>query len=122
MQERFVRLSRGGGEWAPLKRKRKRGRKVRAAILRDTSTLFKVFSPALGQLGQLQKDLINGVRVGFGGPAKHPKAKMTVAELAEIHHFGKGNVPVRKLLVDPSSMAVKTMTGFIEKHWERASK
>lgn len=122
LRNRFVRLSRegGAGEWPGLKRKRRLGKKKRAAILRDTGTLFNVLSVAFqSNPGQLQEDLPNGVRVGFGGPGIHPGSSMTVARLAEIHHFGQGNVPERRIIVDPDDAVQRGMVLDVERHWKK---
>lgn len=121
LQHRFVQYSRGGGDWAPLKRKRKRGKKKSAAILRDTSTLFNVLSIAFqNNPGQLQKDIPDGVRVGFGGSGLHPgKRAMTVARLAEIHHFGEGNMPERQIIVDPDNDVQRRMASDVERYWSK---
>lgn len=120
LRERFVRYSRGGGDWAPLKKKRRRGARKKAAILRDTGTLFAVLDVAFqNNPGQLQQDLPNGVRVGFGGPETHPEGSMTVARLAEIHHFGEGRMPERQIIVDPSEEVQQDMVGDVERYWKR---
>ena len=123
VRERFVKFSRGGGNWKPLKRKRRRGELKRAAILRDTGTLFASLDVQFrGKPGQLQESLPNGIRVGFGGPAKHPKAGITVAGLAAVHHFGLGRVPARPIIVDPSSKVIKQMAGDVERDWIKRGK
>lgn len=102
-QKRFVRLSSGGGEWPRLKRKRKRGKLIRAKILRDTGALLAALSPVFSSAGgALQKRINKGVRVGYGGPAKHSKGRVTVAQIAHWHQVGAGNLPVRKVIVEPS--------------------
>ena len=85
VKRRFVRFSRGGGDWKPLAastvksrsrtstgRRRHRaaaavvrqtGTGGRVAILRNTSTLLAALT--LGNPGNLFKDIRNGVRVGF---------------------------------------------------------
>lgn len=123
LQHRFDRFSRGGGDWPPLKRKRKRGKKNRASILRNTGTLFNVLDLRFsGRVGQLQEDLPNGIRVGFGGSGAHPQTGMTVARLAEIHHFGQGNVPERQIIVDPDDAVQRGMASDVERYWSRLVK
>lgn len=112
IQERYNRFSRGGGNWPPLKRKRKRGALARASILRDTNTMFAAVSPQFAALpGQLEERIPFGVRVGYGGPSRHPKAGMSVADLANIHQLGLGVVPAREIIVDPSPALVTAMAG-----------
>jgi len=85
------------------------------SILRDTSDLFGALDPVWhGNPGGLEQDIPFGVRVGFGGQARHESAPMTIADLAEIHHSGKGNVPARKIIVDltpDQPGAVRTISG-----------
>lgn len=122
VRERFVLFSRGGGDWPPLKRKRKRGARSRAALLRDTGTLFGALDIQFtGKPGQLQRIIPDGIQVGFGGPAKHPKAKISVAQLAAIHHSGVG-VPKREIIVDPPKKVTDAMAGDVERHWRKVSK
>lgn len=109
-RRRYNKNSRGGGDWPPLaestKRRRKKarrgyGRRPRQhSILRDTGTLFRALT--IGAAGNLFKRIRSGVRVGFGGPKRHPNGDVTIADLAEIHDRGKGRVPQRYLLYPPS--------------------
>lgn len=120
MNERFVTYSRGGGDWKPLKRKRRRGKRNRAALLRDTGTLFAALSTQFsGAPGQLQENLKNGMRVGFGGPARHPGGVITVAELAAVHNFGLGRMPERKIIVDPSKKVLNQMANDVKRFWNK---
>ena len=122
-RERFVTFSRGGGNWSPLKRKRRRGEKKRAALLRDTGTLFAALDIQFrNKPGQLQKDLPKGVQVGFGGPARHPKARITIAELAAVHHFGLGRVPAREIIVDPPDRVLQQMADDVTRDWTKRYK
>lgn len=111
-QERFDRFSKGRGDWPGLKAstirqrrrgdKRARGKRKRASILRDTGTIFSALEPNfIGAPGQLEKDIPFGVRVGFGGPHKHPKGKATIADIAHFHQSGTGPLPKREIIVDP---------------------
>jgi len=117
-KKEFVKNSKGSGEWKPLKpatiaarRKGKSSRRRnstrgmgssggRVMILRDTGILFKALS--IGQPGNLFRLLRKGIRVGFGGPAKHPDGKATIADIAKFHNAGKGNNPKRQILHKPS--------------------
>jgi len=123
----FVKNSQGGGEWPALKpstiaqrragrtrQKRKRGRGYRkrgpaskVAILRDTGTLFKALS--LGAPGNLFKYIRNGCRVGFGGPAKYPDGKATIADIAKFHNAGKDKLPKRQILHKPDDTLTRQM-------------
>jgi hypothetical protein len=122
---RFAKESRGGGSWPNLaestkkararRRKRARGRQQssprRFAILRDTDTLYNALDPGMHYPGSLRRLLRDGVRVGYGGGARHPSStRLTIARLAEIHHLGLGRVPKRKIIVKPDR---KTYLGMI---------
>lgn len=103
IQERFVTYSRGGGDWPPLKRRK-------GSILRDTGTLFAALNPVFtGRPGSVQEFVDGGVKVGFGGSAKHPSGNASVADIAGFHHFGKGNVPKRVILVEPTPLLLNDM-------------
>jgi hypothetical protein len=85
--------------------------RVGTSILMDTGTLFKALSPEFtGELGQLEKDIPFGIRVGYGGPGKHKKSKTaTVADIAGFHQRGEGNLPKREIIVDPPSGTISKM-------------
>jgi hypothetical protein len=112
IRERFAAFSRGGGDWADLKESTKRRRQgprkgakgARSfAILRDTGTLLNAVDPTFsGKPGQLQQDIPFGIRVGYGGPGRHPKGKATIADIAAFHQEGAGHLPARKIIVAPS--------------------
>jgi hypothetical protein len=121
MHERFDRFSKGGGTWPGLKESTKKRRaKAREGatgprvftILRDTnSTMMKALDPQFqGKPGELSADTPFGVRVGFGGPAQHPKGRATIADIAAFHHFGRGNLPARPILVVPDAMVLAEMS------------
>ena len=138
MQRRFNEFSRGGGDWPPLAEstiigrrhgkggrfKRGKGALARAratgggqvSILRDTGTLFGALTPAfVGVPGQHQQHIPNGIAVGFGGPAKHPRGVATIAGIAEYHQEGSGKLPKREILVPPSDQLMLAMTGDMER-------
>lgn len=102
VRKRFLSYSRGGGNWPPLKHKRKKGAKTRASVLYDTGTLFNALT--IGLPGNLFKRIKNGIRVGFGGPAKHPDGTYTIRQIAEVHQQGstKKNIPKREIIVEPT--------------------
>lgn len=118
MQERFVKFSRGGGNWPPLKYKRKRGERKRAAILRDTNTMFGALNPAfISAPGQYQEDISWGIKVGYGGPSGYVKGKSaaTVADVAEFHQTGAGHLPVRKTIVIPEPRVINSMANDMQR-------
>jgi hypothetical protein len=103
IRKRFVKYSRGGGDWKPLKRKRKRGALDEVAILRDTGTLFNALT--IDMPGNLTKRIKGGVRVGFGGPDPHPNGPFTIAQIAEVHNEGRSGdrPPKRQIIVEPEA-------------------
>lgn len=130
VQRRFHVFSRGGGDWPPLKnerrhkrdsraarRKERKGKKPkRASILIDTATLFRALDPEFrGQPGATEDMRIWSVVVGYGGPAKHPKAKVTIAKLAAWHDQGAGHLPKRQIIVPPSHAVVLSMANDMER-------
>lgn len=124
-KERFSTFSRGGGDWAALKpstvaRRKKgkarklsmtRGGKTRTktvsagtvSILYDTKTLFGGLDPTFNpSKGAMQKDIPFGIRVGFGGAARHPKGKgASIADIAGFHQAGNTNMRPREIVVVP---------------------
>lgn len=72
------------------------------SILRDKGLLFNALAPAFsGAPGQLQEDIPFGVRVGFGGPGRHPDGAATIADIASFHQEGGPHLPQRKIIVPP---------------------
>ena len=141
-RQRFVRYSRGGGDWKPLapstlkqrrgaKRRRTRSRRAhtktttrgsarRVAILRDTSTLLNALT--IGAPGNLYKLIRKGIRVGFGGPSRHPKGKMTIRDIAVAHDEGQGRLPKRQILVEPDQRTVTGMLSDLRRGVQRLGK
>lgn len=125
-RRRFAKQSRGGGDWTPLKpatikrRRKGKGKGASAAILRDTSTLFGALT--IGAPGNLFKRIRKGIRVGFGGPARYVKGKgghATITRIAQWHQEGKGNLPERKILVEPDAATVRRMMGDAKRGFTR---
>lgn len=118
-QQQFVKNSRGG--WKRLEEStRRRRRKARRgaigarsfAILRDTNTLFSALDLRFtGKPGSIQEDIPFGIKVGFGGPVRYKKGKSraTIADIAEFHHTGAGNLPVRKIM--PAKLPRSVLSG-----------
>lgn len=112
-QRRFVQQSKGGGEWPPLKHGRSRGSKDNALILRDTGLMLGALNPKfINAPGQLQRPLSGsseiGIRVGFGGSGSYQTGQ-TVAQVSEWHQIGAGNLPVRRILVNPDARTIAAM-------------
>lgn len=138
VQRRFDSHSKGGGDWPPLKestKKRRRGKVY--SILRDTGTLFNALS--IGFPGNLYQRIKDGIRVGFGGPARHTirivknkKTKQktpiqkgvppTIKDLAVIHDEGRGRVPKRQILVEPDDAVKKSMQNDLKRALDRIGK
>jgi hypothetical protein len=132
LHERFDKYSKGGGDWPPLSPRtmaRRRGPRKgykgpRAfSILRDTGTLFNALTPEFTRKpGQLQEDIPFGVRVGYGGPSKHPKAKASIANVAHFHQIGAGHLPARKIIVEPNDPTIKRMESDMERAIQKMAK
>jgi len=118
VRRNFMRSSRGGGGWAPLKRatarrrkgarKSRKGKKRRHAILINTRTLFNAIS--LGMPGNLRQRIRKpgGIRVGFSND-RHNNDKITIRKLAIIHDSGLGNNPQRIILAAPDNKTTNGM-------------
>ncbi|KKN74300.1 hypothetical protein LCGC14_0392390 [marine sediment metagenome] len=97
MRRRFRNFSRGGGNWEPLTASTIEA-KGSTSILIDLGFLFNALTPgASGNKFQRTRD---GIIVGMVGAGNHPPSGLSIAELADVHHTGKG-VPARELMVGP---------------------
>ena len=110
----YRRNSGGGGDWPPLKPPiRKRERKRSRMILRDSDTMIGMLEP-VPTLDRSPRPGIQtlrrakGVSIGFGG-GRHPYSKLSLGNLASVHHLGRGRVPVRTILIDPTEEMKKGM-------------
>lgn len=117
LQKRFDRFSRGGGNW------KKTARVLSGAaqfILRKTHTLFRALSPIYrGLPGQFERITKNTIQTGYGGQARHPNSKITVAKLARVHNNGLGIVSQRQIVVRPSSEVVRDITADLDRTVKR---
>lgn len=105
MQDRWLKLAKGGGAWKSLaeatvdrRRARKRYKWTLRSILFETGTLFNSLNPIWGSVpGGLRRDIPGGVDVGFSGNASHilPPHPI-ISELARIQQT------TRPILVEPS--------------------
>jgi hypothetical protein len=126
--QRFSRLSRGGGGWPDLKRstlmkrrgakkaaaKSKTGEPPKASILLDKGILFAALAPAAGiGEGALEQVSTKGIRLGYGGPMRHPGGPVTLADIASFHQAGTGNLPVREIIVEPDTATLALSTKHI---------
>jgi hypothetical protein len=127
VQQLFDNNSKGGGGWASLaastkarRRKARRGR-VRGvarsfSILRDTGLLFAALTPTWTRKpGAIQQDIPFGVRAGYGGPARHPGGKASIADIAGFHQTGAGRLPKREIIVDPDQRTLDAMADDMER-------
>jgi hypothetical protein len=132
IRKRYDRLSKsgGGGEWKPLKpetiakRRKGRGKKRTASILRDTGTLFTAINPAITTpRGALREQVKFGARVGYEQGATHPNSrKATIADIAYYHQKGKGHNPRRRILVDADDKTKRQMVRDMARAVKRAIK
>jgi len=134
---RFAKFSRGGGNWKALeestKRRRRKARKGHKgprgfSILWDTGTLIGALEPQMKMPGQLTENIPFGVRVGYGGPHRHPGGRATIADIATFH---QGGIPVgkgrsgrrkREIIVEPDAQAVEDMTEYMLRALDRLGK
>jgi len=80
------------------------------SILRDYGILYAVLDPVFASApGALEQVINGGIRVGFGGPAKHPGGKKTIAQIAGFHQRGGGRLPKRTIIVPPDDATLKGM-------------
>lgn len=77
------------------------------AILRDTGTLLNALSP--GSPGSQERRIDGGIRVGYGGPTKHPKGRATIFDIARFHQTGAGHLPRRPTTVEPDQRTIDGM-------------
>lgn len=97
-------------EEVKAKKKPKKPKPIRSAsILIDTGTLQAGLNPVLAP-GAIEESRGNTVRLGFGGPARHPSGTATIADIASFHHFGTDYVPARPIIVAPDTKTLELMT------------
>lgn len=90
------------------------------SILRDTGTLFAALSPTFtNKPGAIEENIPFGIRVGYGGPARHTdgesKSPPTIADIASFHQNGVGRLPKREIIVAPDSKTIRGMIGDMER-------
>lgn len=103
-RQEFYKNSRGGGDWAPLRPstlRRRRGRGVNAAILRDTGALFASVQPTSGGLlkstrGQLRFTAVLSNTTQLG-------------RIAQYHQEGNRRLPIRLILRSPPVRIIRKM-------------
>lgn len=147
-RQRFVNNSKGGGDWKQLRpstiARRRKGERVQGrrrtsasqkileqrgglsvavggvAILRDTNTLFAAMDPQPGKPGSIEQDIPFGIRVGYGGPHRHPSGKATIADIALFHQTGvPGRMPARPIIVEPDKRVIAGMADDMQRAMNR---
>ncbi len=131
VRRRFDTYSRSMGNWPSLspktiarRRTGPRARRIgrRTTMLRDTGTLYAALSPRFkGSPGALEQMVSDGVLVGFGGEARHPTGRATIADIATFHDEGKGHLPQRQIIVDPDTKALDRMRGIVIREAKRVT-
>lgn len=83
-----------------------------------------VLEPAfIGIPGQFQEDIPYGIIVGYGGPNVHPSSgSLTIAEIASFHQAGGGNLPQRKIIVEPSERTQEKMAQVMDQALRQVAK
>lgn len=101
-ERRFIKFAGGGGDWAPLKRKRRLGARSAAAVLRNTGLLLGALSVSVKSApGAVESKSGFRVTVGYGGATAHSGGSATIADIARFHNYGAGVLPVRKIITLP---------------------
>lgn len=106
----FDRKSRGGGGWRPLKQETINA-KGSSAILVDKRALRQGLATSITVTTRTSPRF--ALIAAFKGKKKHRRSKLTISDLATIHHYGLGRVPSRKILVRPNKATVARMTTVI---------
>lgn len=107
IRERFRVNRAGGGDWKPLAPSTLKQGGPRRGILDVTGAVFNALR--IGQPGNLFQRIQYGIRVGFGGDAKHPDANATIAQVAIWQDQGTAHVPQRQIIVPPDAALKKQM-------------
>lgn len=122
LHDRYEKYSRGGGDWPDLapstKRHRKKARKGhrgprKFAILIEYEIL--IGSLQVGSPGNILTVGRDSVTAGIGGSARYSQGKRTrgglptIRDIANFHQQGRGNNPVRKIVVEPDRRCTRDM-------------
>ncbi|HQU42143.1 MAG TPA: hypothetical protein PK867_05000 [Pirellulales bacterium] len=85
------------------------------SILRDTGLLFNALAQQfVGAPGAIENKIPSGIRVGYGGPGRHPDGTATIADIASFHQEGGPHLPQRKLIVPPDDRTTKKMVDVMQ--------
>lgn len=104
IQKRFLRFSRGGGNWPSLKYRS-------GQILYKTGTLFGALT--VGRPGNYLKSVRGGYRFGIVGRGSYPKGTQ-IKVVALAHDQGLGRVPKRQIIVQPDRKTQQAMMKTVE--------
>jgi hypothetical protein len=116
-QERFLRLSRGGGEWQKLSDITMRIKAARE-YASDPNLILREKDELRHGLGM--KLVGKTYFVGYVQNLEHWRYGGTVS-LAKLHHFGvpRNNLPARRVIGRPSDHVKKQMTQDIKKKYQQ---
>jgi hypothetical protein len=117
---KFRGLAAGASTRASVAKRKALGLALVVSILRNTGTLFAALNPVFTRKpGALEESIPFGVRVGYGGPAKHPKGKASIADIAGFHNAGAGHLPRRQIIVPPDQRTIDGMVADMERGMKR---
>lgn len=101
IRRRFVKYSRGGGDWQPLKPATVLA-KGNAIILRDTDLLFKSLKPEIKSITGLKPGAKLKATIRVPGNAAYDTG-VTVGDVLIWHQYGTSRMPQREVIVSPDS-------------------
>ena len=117
LYDRFVKFSRGGGNWPDLKPGTKAAKTRQGfgtEILIRTRVLEEQFSPvSRTQIISARQ----GAVIRFGAGKTYPDGT-PVEDVIRWHNDGAGNLPVRELLPDPDASVVRDMVKIAEQEMQ----
>lgn len=119
--ERFLRFSRGGGNWKRLRRsyvREKQRNGYSTGILTRTNILKQELRPKGGARGVLVVRHPNKLTVVFAPRKKYPSG-IAVRQVLSIHDEGQGHMPRRTVLVSPDNRVFKKMVVEAEKGFRK---
>lgn len=120
MIARFRRYSAGGGNWAPLKQETIRQKSAnRSRILIEEGDML---SGIKATASPVAKPRSLAVRAGITSTGYHTGAGVSIRELVSIHHFGRGRVPRRQIVVVPPQRVVNAMVNVAAKALRKLSR
>lgn len=101
LYNRYENYARGGGDWQPLAESTIRA-KGHGLILIDSGFMIENFNPSFRKPSQLSINIPFGIRVQIPD-TQHPEAKTSLYNLMSWHANGSARLPVRKIVVPPTS-------------------